>query len=437
MKPSTVFSAAIRCTFTAAAVALLILTVVASPPSQAQTYTVLHAFTNAPDGALPNAIIRDAQGTLFGTTEGGGTVCAYPYTCGTVYKVDSAGNETVLYRFAGGNDGADPVAGLVQDRAGNLYGTTQGNGAISAYSTAFKIDPKGHETVLHVFNPSFQVCCQDSPLALDEQGNLYGMSPYGGTPNCGWSYYYWQGCGTLFKLTPGGKLTVLHTFKGTDGMQPEGGLVRDAQGNLYGSANFGGKRSCKNPGYEVWWPVGCGTIYKLDTHGKFSVLYTFTRKADGAFPLGLTIDSAGNLYGVTEWGGDNKPYYNHLYGYGTVFKLDATGKFSVLFTFTPKTTLNNVYASHLVRDSKGNLYGLQQANNCTKGGGCLFRIDPQGNYADLYDFEGENESDDGSQPMGVVFGSADDFYGSMAIGGGQPENECGEYGCGTVFHLTF
>ena len=378
-------------------------------------------------------MIRDGQGEMYGTTRGGGLASCGDGSCGTVYKIDSSGNETVIFSFPGGNSGTNPIASVVRDAHGNLYGTTQGNGVIDGASVVYKIDPKGQETVLFEAGRISQGCCLDSPVVLDPQGNVYGMSPYAGVPNCGWQSNG-LGCGTLFKITPGGKFTVLHNFAGTDGMQPEGGLVMDKQGNLYGSANFGGIKSCKNPGYGYWEP-GCGTIYKLDTNGKFSVLYTFTGKADGSFPLGLIIDDDANLYGLTEWGGDDKRYYNHLYGYGTVFELSASGKFTTLFTFTPKTTINNYYASHLLRDAKGNLYGLQQMNNCAKGGGCLFRVDPKGKYTDLYDFEYLGEGPDGWYPMGVVFGSDKDMYGTMEIGGSE-NGDC-EDGCGTVFHLAF
>lgn len=229
---------------------------------------------------------------------------------------------------------------------------------------------------------------------------------------------------------------MLHAFDGKDGVQPEGGLVLDAKGNLYGSAVYGGVQSCDYPGWGQPRGQGCGTIYKLDTTGKFTVLHTFTGPSDGSYPLGVVADSAGNLYGIAESGGDITGSY--IYGLGTVFKLDASGQFSVLFTFTPSTTLNNVYASHLVRDSKGILYGLQQYNNCAKGGGCLFSIDEKGNYTDLYDFQGYGEGDDGNDPVGVIPGANGDVYGSMNIGGFKPPppNFCAAYGCGTVFHLS-
>jgi uncharacterized repeat protein (TIGR03803 family) len=427
-------SISVRNTRAIALLTLVLVAAVAARPAQAQTYTVLHAFTAGSDGAVPSPIIRDAQGNLYGTTRFGGIVSCGEDTCGTVFKIDSTGKETVLYSFEGGSNGSDPVAGLVRDAKGNLYGTTQGNGFIGGASVVFKVDPKGQQTVLYLAD-TLDASSLDSPLALDAHGNLYGMSPYGGDLSCGVD----GGCGTLFKITPSGKFTVLHAFTEKEGIQPEGGVVLDAKGNLYGTAIHGGKLKCDYPGWGQPRGAGCGTIYKLDPSGKLTVLHTFTGPVDGSYPLGVIIDSAGNLYGIADSGGDIIKNSNYIYGLGTVFKVDTTGKFSVLFTFTPDTTRNYVYANHLARDSKGNLYGLQQYNNCAKGGGCLFRIDTKGKYTDLYDFEGEGEGSDGFQPIGVVFGSDGDVYGSM-FNGGPPETECADdgftNGCGTVFHLT-
>lgn len=422
-----------------ALITLLVVTTLAARPVQAQTFTVLHSFTAGTDGAVPNPIIRDAQGNLYGTTRFGGIVSCGEDTCGTVYKVDSAGNETVLYRFEGGTNGSNPVAGLVRDAAGNLYGTTQGNGFIGGDSVIFKVDPSGQQTVLYVADTP-QASALDSPLALDAQGNLYGMSPYAGDSNCRTDML---GCGNLFRLTPSGEITVLHTFAPTEGVQPEGGVVLDSKGNIYGSANFGGDLKCESLGYG-YFIAGCGTIYKVDGSGNFTVLHTFTGRVDGSFPLGLIIDSAGNLYGIAQNGGDEVNGDNSEAGNGTVFKVDTSGQFSVLYTFIPCTqppctqgqVRNPVFASHLVRDSQGNLYGLEQSNDCAKAGGCLFRIDTKGNLTDLYDFEGEGESTDGYTPVGVIFGSDDDVYGSMFIGGASNGGGLCTNGCGTVFHLS-
>lgn len=427
-------SGGIRSPRVVAVFTILLVAGIVAQPARAQTYTVLHAFTGSPDGADPNPLIRDARGNLYGTTKNGGLASCGQGNCGTVFKVDSAGKETIVYSFEGGSNGSNPVAGLVRDATGNLYGTTQGDGTIGGQSVVFKVDPKGQQTVLYVADGP-DASSLDSPLTLDAQGNLYGMSPYGGNSNCGDG----GGCGTLFKISADGKFTLLHAFAESDGRQPEGGLVIDAKGNLYGTTNFGGDLKCESLGYGYRVP-GCGTVFKLASDGKFTVLHTFTGKGNGSFPLGLIIDSAGNLYGIAQNGGHEIQHSNFEYGVGTIFKVDTSSQFNVLFSFVPCTqppctrgqVRNPVFASHLVRDSKGNLYGAEQSNNCAKGGGCLFRLDAKGKLTDIYDFAGYGETHDGNLPMSVVLGSKGDFYGSMYIGGATACNN----GCGTVFHLV-
>jgi uncharacterized repeat protein (TIGR03803 family) len=425
MKLRTAFSA-IGYAHMAAAIALLILMAVASPSSYAQTYTVLHTFTGSPDGVYPSPLIQDAEGNLYGTAQAGGSDnnnCVFG--CGMVYKIDAAGKQTVLYDFTGGNNGGYPVAGLVRDANGNLYGTTQGLGTFNL-SVVFKLTPDGRETS-YVPPASLSIGALDSPVALDAKGNVYGMEPYGGTPNCGWDYHG-LGCGTLFKMTPNGMFTIIHTFKGTDGMYPESGLVRDRKGNLYGAAVFGGVRTCRAIGNGRNFAPGCGTIFKVDVHGKYTLLHVFSNHKDGSGPLGLIIDSEDNLYGIASGGGNHE---GNPYGYGTIFKLGTkTGVFSVLFTFTPKINGSPLFANLLVRDSKGNLYGAKQFDGAHNTG-CLFRIDTKGKYTDLLDFaENDHGSPDGLFPNGLVLVAAGDFYGSMALGGeGFP-------GFGTLFHIT-
>jgi uncharacterized repeat protein (TIGR03803 family) len=414
------------------------------PQGGVQTYTILHAFGGGTDGADPNPIIGDADGNLYGATKFGGIPSCGLDTCGTVFKIDSAGKETVLYRFEGGDNGLGPFAGLARDAKGNLYGTTQGNGFVGGAAVVFKVDPNGQETTFDIAGEN--ACCFDSPVAVDARGNLYGMSPYGGQPNCGLVRND-LGCGTLFKVTPSGKFKVLHVFKGKDGIQPEGGVVLDAKGNIYGAAAYGGNLKCDYPGWGMPAGEGCGTIYKLEPSGKFTILHTFTGPGDGSDPMGLIIDSAGNLYGIADSGGDTIKRTNWEYGLGTIFKVDTSGKFSVLFTFSPCTdppctkgqVRNSLYASHLVRDSKGNLYGIQEVNNCAFGGGCIFRIDTKGKITDLYDFTQDQSGSPFYQQIGLVLGSDGDFYGSTPLGRSlQPEcDDEGFQGCGSVFHITF
>jgi uncharacterized repeat protein (TIGR03803 family) len=262
--------------------------------------TVLHEFTGL-DGLDPEALlVEDKAGNLFGTTYIGGE-----YGVGTVFKVDTGGNESVLYNFTGGSDGCAPYPGVTLDSAGNLYGVTAegGNGFCNdGVGVVFEVDAAGHETVLHTFEGG-DGATPGSVLTFDSQGNLYGTTGHGGgNAGCGAE----SGCGTVFKLTPqsGGTWSenVLYSFCSlkncADGAEPDSGpLARDADGNIYGTTYFGGAhQNCDGN--------ACGVVFKLDTSGKETVLHSFTEGSDGANPVaGLVMDGQGNLYGVTQTGG--------------------------------------------------------------------------------------------------------------------------------------
>jgi uncharacterized repeat protein (TIGR03803 family) len=312
--------------------------------------TVLYSFTGTGgDGARPLAgLIRNAAGNLFGTTAYGGTgSCSGG--CGTVFKVDKTGKETVLYAFGGSPDGADPfTAGLVSDARGNLYGVTLDGGASNNYGTVFKLTKGGTESVLYSFtggpndagNPA-------AGLIRDKAGNLYGVG--GGGAN-----FY----GSVFKLDRSGKVTLLYSFGGADGGFPEGALIRDSSGDLYGTTDGGGA-------------YFSGTVFKVDTTGTESVLYSFTGGADGGFPGygSLVRDAAGNSYGTTGLGGGG----TCRGGCGTVFKLDKTGTETVLYSFTGGADGANPYAG-LIRDKAGNLYGTTSSGG--SGYGTVFKLKP-------------------------------------------------------------
>jgi uncharacterized repeat protein (TIGR03803 family) len=266
---------------------------------------LLYSFTQLGDGLYPKAeLIRDAQGTFYGTTFYGGTGTACGSAgCGTVFKLTAAGTLTVLHSFSGAPDGQYPVAGLLLDAAGNLYGTTAGGGCstiVAGCGVVFKIAPDGTETILYTFMGGAD---GGGPGALvrDEQGNLYGITSWAGYVGVGCG----GGCGTVFKLTPSGEETVLHAFTGgRDGDAPLGRLVRDAKGNLYGATQQGGATGFNSP----------GTVFKVTPEGKESILYNFSAPGDGFNPVGGVIrDGQGNLYGTTLSGG--------AFGYGTVFKI--------------------------------------------------------------------------------------------------------------------
>jgi uncharacterized repeat protein (TIGR03803 family) len=216
--------------------------------------------------------------------------------------------------------------------------------------------------------------------------------------------------------------TVLHAFKGgTDGFWPDGGLGRDASGNLYGVTNAGGgSPACHE---------GCGTIYKVDTHNKETILYSFTGGADGSYPFPVVLDAADNLYGTTIWGGN--PNCDGYASCGVVFKLDTKGKFAVLHTFTGGSDGANPEAT-LVLDAEGNLYGTTLtggagggcANQYPPGCGVVFKVDKSGNETILLAFDGTH----GSNPSGsLLLDEQGTLFGTTTQGG--------IYNNGTVFKL--
>jgi uncharacterized repeat protein (TIGR03803 family) len=391
-------------------------------PAQAQTFTVLYDFTDGKDGGVPAAtLVRDQAGNLYGTTAQGGAInyrdCNPPQGCGTIFKVGTGGKETVLYDFKDNPDAAYPSAGLVEDEAGNFYGTTL-LGGTSNSGAVFKLDKSGKETVLYSFTGGRD---GGNPLAgviLDAAGNLYGTTEIGGDLSC--QVGQMTGCGVVFKLAKTGKLTVLHRFHGNDGADPFAGLVRDESGNLYGTTTAG-STGC----YD-----GCGTVFKLDKAGKETVLHVFTDGKDGAVPMwgALILDDLGNLYGTTQWGGDLS--CGNGVGCGTVFKMDKTGKETVLYNFTDGKD-GGLPDGALVRDAAGNLYGTASVGGdlpCNGGGGCgtVFKLDKAGKLTVLYDFE---DKSDGAFPEGgLVQDASGKLYGTTSWDGHV------NFGC--VFKLT-
>jgi uncharacterized repeat protein (TIGR03803 family) len=203
-------------------------------PSGAET--ILYTFTGGADGADPHsALLRDAAGNLYGTTAYGGGSSACESGCGTVFKVSPAGTETILYRFSGGADGAFPNAALIQDPALNLYSTTAYGGA-SGQGVVFKLSPSGAETILYTFAGGADGANPYGGLLQDAAGNLYGTTTFGGAESSACPL----GCGTVFKLSPSRTEIVLHSFTRADGAEPYGALVRDGAGHLYGTTYSGG-----------------------------------------------------------------------------------------------------------------------------------------------------------------------------------------------------
>jgi uncharacterized repeat protein (TIGR03803 family) len=331
--------------------------------SSAGTETILHSFgASAVDGMTPRSgVILDNAGNLYGTTSAGGA-----NQIGTVFKIDAAGTETILYSFgARANDGMDPVGSLIMDSAGNIYGTTSSGGS-GGTGTVYKIDPSRTETILYSFGiGNSDGAAPFGSLIIDNTGNLYGTTTQGGA--------YFEG--TVFKISAAGAETILHSFgaNATDGLVPTASLVRDSAGNLYGTTSQGGANIA-------------GTVFKIDTAGTESILYAFNPgAADGGSPAaytGLIIDSGGSLYGTTGNGGAN--FKANLQGDGTVFRLSAAGAESILHSFGASATDGLVPYAGLTVDSAGNLYGTTvngganfgaTLNGQVNGGGTVFVID--------------------------------------------------------------
>jgi uncharacterized repeat protein (TIGR03803 family) len=400
------------------------------------TETLLHRFKSSPDAASPEAgVILDAAGNLYGTTIVGGTdpSCPGGYNggCGTVFTIDAGGKERLLYSFAGRPDASEPFAGLLR-RNGSFYGTTATGGDYSpcytyggnGCGTVFAIDRSGSEHVLYSFKGNFGSGPADGQdpqgsVVADAGGNLYGTTPYGGKDNYG----------TIFKVSKGGTETVLYSFTGyADGGRPYSGVIRDAAGNLYGVAYIGAQSGCTG---------GCGTIFELKPSGSLKTLYSFTGKNDGGNPLGgLVMDAAHNLYGTAQNYGDlncNKRGGNP--GCGTVFRFNAKRKLKVLHVFAGSPD-GAVPSESLIIDRSGDLYGTTSFggdSKCNGGYSCgtAFEIDPRGHESLLHTFVGGK--DDGEVPYGgLTRDAADNVYGTTVSGGTGP---CSG-GCGIVFKLS-
>jgi uncharacterized repeat protein (TIGR03803 family) len=337
-----------------------------------------------------------------------------------------AQNFTVLYSFTGAADGANPsTATMVRDAKGNLYGTTQFGGDntcnVSLHEgcgTVFRLDTSGNLTSLHIFKGGAQGLAS-SGLALDGNGNLYGTAGGG------------LGHGLVFEVAKSGTYKELYNFAGgADGDLPWQYLVRDTAGNLYGTTLLGGGSNdplCPNG-------QGCGTVFELGHTGQHTVLYSFLNNSDGSEPDSLIRDSVGNIYGTTSNGGKGCVPVS---GCGIVFKVDTTGKKTVLHAFTGGSDGSSP-SGGLVLDAAGNLYGTASAGgdltcpyNCGAGCGVVFKLDTKGVETVLHAFHGGS---DGNVPVSVILGTTGDFstvlYGTTQTG---PNTNS----CGTVFKLDF
>jgi uncharacterized repeat protein (TIGR03803 family) len=416
--------------------------------SPAQTFTTLASFDSS-NGALPyDSLVQGLNGNFYGTTYWGGVNCASDDGCGTVFEITPAGELTTLYSFCSQTnctDGYHPYAGLVLATNGNFYGTTKFGGAnYESYcqdlgcGTVYELSPKPKagcpsgsntgdgwcETVLYSF--CTQTNCTDgyypeAGLVQATNGNFYGTT-YGGGAN---------GYGSVFKITPAGELTTLYSFCSqffpycTDGENPAAGLVQAANGNFYGTTEFGGASA-----------GSYGTVFQITSGGRLTTLYSFcsqTNCTDGFDPAAVLVQATnGDLYGTTAAGGANCVSDD---GCGTVFEITLAGALTTLYSFCSQAGCADgeyPYAG-LMLATNGNFYGttLYGAANSsvTRSAGTVFEITPAGNLTTLYSFCSQGGCTDGESPQGGLVQATDgNFYGTTALGGADED--------GVIFSLS-
>jgi uncharacterized repeat protein (TIGR03803 family) len=371
----------------------------ATTAAPAQTFASLHSFSGT-DGSNPQgALIQATDGNLYGTTSSGGahSGCSInKTTCGTVYQITTSGTLTTVHNFDG-TDGNNPLAGLIQVGHGDLYGTT-GNGGVTGVGTAFKINLSGKLATMQSFDYSPQGARPTASLVHASNGKFYGTAPNGGVDSAG----------TVFEMTPSGKLTALYAFcyNCTNGAQPVTPLIQATNGKLYGTAVNGGV------------PDQCGTIFEITTKGSLSLLHSFTAR-DGCYPAsGLVQSSDGGLYGTASAGGTSG-------NNGTFFRITTGGKMTTLHMFSGTDGAGPEGA--LVEATDGNFYGTTYAGGAY-GHGTIFKVTRAGTLTTLYSFCGQSHCPDGDGPAsGLIQASDGKFYGATVYGGAN--------NLGTIFSL--
>jgi uncharacterized repeat protein (TIGR03803 family) len=419
----------------------------ASPVAE-WTENALYPFTGGADGSNPQAnLIADAKGNLYGTTYFGGSGYGVIFKLSPPKKVGTAWSETPLYAFTGGADGKYPAFGpLAMDTKGNLYGTTVQGGAYGS-GVVYQLTPSGTYNVLYAFTDGADGGYPECTLIIDRKGNLYGMTS----------------TGVVFRLsaparggTPWNE-TVLYTFTGgTDGGYPLANLVMDKAGNLYGTTYFGGDTNITN-GSSL---PGAGVVFELSppaSRGKpwsESVLYTFQAGADGGYPdASLILDTQGNLYGTTQYGGNtNITNGNGMPGAGVVFELSPPfgvgipWNETVLYTFQGGADGGYPQAG-VVMDKPGNLYGTTPFGGDTNitnginppGGGVVYKLTPPPSGSTLwcetvfYNFAGGN---DGGNPSPGLLLNQGILYGVTYWGGASGEGAVFQVSLATLSAFT-
>lgn len=388
---------------------------------------VIHTFLGRPGRNPSSRLVFDAAGHLYGTTSSGGHCTYVQDGCGIVFELTptpTGWSYSVLYVFKGHRDGASPEGKLTLDAAGNLYGTTFYGGA--GEGTVFELSPTSDggwtETVLHRFQGGKDGAFPLGGVALDSADNLYGATVNGGT-GCSYS------CGTVYELSPssgGWTEKILHNFKGFfvdgDGAYPEGGVGIDTSGNLFGTTLWGGTGRCSGNG-------GCGTVFEVarGTGGRWHerLVYEFQGGNDGENPYGdVAFDPSGNLYSTTTRGGSSSSC-------GTVFQLKPKPRGSWTETILHRFLCDKVGPGEggVTLDTAGNIYGTASGGGSDYG--VIFKLESgTKEFSLLHSFTGNR---DGAWPNDLILDSTGSYlYGTAYQGGIAPNYS----GFGVVFKIA-
>ncbi len=345
-----------------------------------------------------------SSASSFGLQRGFSAVVIFIFTLVAV-QIVSAQKVSVVHSFGSGMDGVTLYGGVITDNSGNIYGTTSIGGQFH-FGTVFEITPSGQETILWNFTGGTDGEGPQSGLIRDAQGNLYGTTELGGK----------YGQGTVFEITGTTEKTLWSFGLGEDGNEPTCALIRDGQGNLYGTTTGGGQ-------------FGFGVVFRVTPSGNETMLHSFAGPpTDGASPLaGLVTDGKGNGYGTTNSGGSGSS--SLCQGCGTVFKLSSNGAYSVIYNFQGPD--GAFPTDSLIVDTSGNLFGTTfeggTSTDCSAGCGTVFEVFAAGGEKALYSFKGLTI--DGGFPYGgLVRDPKGNFYGTTYSGG--------EDAAGTIFEVT-
>lgn len=351
-------------------------------------FTLLYSFAGGTDGANPHqySLLQGTDGNFYGATLYGGA-----HNDGTVFEITPSGTETLLYSFAG----SPSFAGMIQASDGNFYGTTA-NGGTQGRGSFFELTPSGTETDLYSFSETKSNGGPYSGVVEASDGNFYGMDYLGGTSTLG----------TVFRITPGGVESIVHSFAGgSDGSKPSDVPIQASDGNLYGTTAVGGTS-------------GVGTIFRLTLSGTETILHAFAGgTSDGSSPYAGVIEgSDGNFYGTTQTGGAS--------GQGTVYQLTPGGVETLLHSFAGGSSDGADPYAGLIQGADGNFYGTTY-NGGASNDGTVYEITPSGVESVLHSFSG---SDGANLKASLVLGSDGNLYGTTFNGGAG--------GYGTFFEIA-